>query len=151
VGLFTHPVAITAAAVACAAAWRGGVPVWIVHAEEMRPVVKNQGPSKATGGKELYFLASRTVKQRRPEKNLRAVSREKRGAPPGASYDDDRIIAGTGQPPATGGAGLEEVGDMDAVFAPVSAAGLLRRDVPRRPRAFARRVRRVWLRTGARR
>jgi threonine dehydratase len=102
------------AAVACAAAWRG-VPSYIVVPKNA-PKVKVQA-IEAYGGKITFCeptIASRTEVAARVEAET--------GAHLVHPYDDDRIIAGQ----ATAAKELlEEVGDLDAVFAPVSGGGLL--------------------------
>jgi len=102
------------AAVACAAAWRG-VPAYII-------VPKNASKVKvqaieAYGGKVTFSeptITSRT--------EVAARVQAETGAYLVHPYDDDRIIAGQ----ATAAKELlEEVGDLDALFAPVSGGGLL--------------------------
>ncbi|HEY2461969.1 MAG TPA: pyridoxal-phosphate dependent enzyme [Candidatus Acidoferrum sp.] len=102
------------AAVACAAAWRG-VPAWIVMPKNA-PKVKCRAV-EAYGG-QITFCE--------PTVSARNAAAAKVQAETGAvlihPYDNDRIIAGQ----ATAGKELlEEVGDLDAVFAPVSGGGLL--------------------------
>jgi len=102
------------AAVACAAAWRG-VPAYIVVPKNA-PKVKVRA-IEAYGGKVTFSeptISSRTEVAARVEAET--------GAHLVHPYDDDRIIAGQ----ATAAKELlEEVGDLDAVFAPVSGGGLL--------------------------
>lgn len=102
------------AAVACAAAWRG-VPAYIVMPRNA-PKVKCAAV-QAYGG-QITFCE--------PTISARAETAARVQAETGAvlvhPYDDDRIIAGQ----ATAAKELlEEVGDLDAVFAPVSGGGLL--------------------------
>jgi threonine dehydratase len=102
------------AAVACAAAWRG-VPAYIVMPKNA-PRVKCEAV-KAYGGKITFC---------EPKVSARAEAAARVQAETGATlvhpYDDDRIIAGQ----ATAAKELlEEVRDLDAVFAPVSGGGLL--------------------------
>src|SRR5258708_2062565 len=102
------------AAVACAAAWRG-VPAYIVVPKNA-PKVKVQA-IEAYGGNVTFCeptITSRT--------EVAARVQAETGAHLVHPYDDDRIIAGQ----ATAAKELlEEVGDLDAVFAPVSGGGLL--------------------------
>jgi threonine dehydratase len=102
------------AAVARAAAWRG-VPAYIVMPKNA-PAVKARA-IEAYGGRITFC---------EPKMSSRAEVAARVQAETGAwlihPYDDDRIIAGQ----ATAAKELlEEVGDLDAVFAPVSGGGLL--------------------------
>jgi len=102
------------AAVACAAAWRG-VPAYIVMPRNA-PKVKCDAV-EAYGGRITFC---------EPTISARAEAAARVQAETGAAlvhpYDDDRIIAGQ----ATAAKELlEDVGDLDAVFAPVSGGGLL--------------------------
>jgi threonine dehydratase len=102
------------AAVACAAAWRG-VPAYIVMPRNA-PKVKVQA-IESYGGKVTFC---------EPKVSARKETCDRVQAETGAilvhPYDDDRIIAGQ----ATAAKELlEEVPDLDAVFAPVSGGGLL--------------------------
>jgi threonine dehydratase len=102
------------AAVACAARWRG-VPAYIVMPRNT-PKVKCQAV-EAYGGKITFC---------EPKVSARAEAAARVQAETGAvlvhPYDDDRIIAGQ----ATAAKELfEDVGDLNAVFAPVSGGGLL--------------------------
>jgi threonine dehydratase len=102
------------AAVACAAAWRG-VPAWIVMPENA-PSVKARA-IEAYGGRITFC---------EPKMSSRAEVAARVQAETGAylihPYDDDRIISGQ----ATAAKELlEEISDLDAVFAPVSGGGLL--------------------------
>jgi threonine dehydratase len=103
-----------AAAVACAAGWRG-IPAWIVMPKNA-PAVKCRAV-EAYGGKITFC---------EPKVSARAETAARVQAETGAAlihpYDDDRIIAGQ----ATAAKELlEEVRDLDAVLTPVSGGGLL--------------------------
>jgi threonine dehydratase len=102
------------AAVALAAAWRG-VPAWIVMPKNAPPVKVRA--IESYGGRITFCepsMSSRT--------EVTARVQAKTGAYLVHPYDDDRIIAGQ----ATAAKELlEEVNDLDAVFAPVSGGGLL--------------------------
>jgi threonine dehydratase len=102
------------AAVARAASWRG-VPAWIVMPKNA-PKVKVRAV-EAYGGHVTFCeptITSRT--------EVAARVQAETGAHLVHPYDDDRIIAGQ----ATAAKELlEEVGDLDAVLAPVSGGGLL--------------------------
>jgi threonine dehydratase len=113
-GIVTQSSGNHGAAVACAAAWRG-VPAWIVMPKNAPPVkvkaIENYG------GKVVFC---------EPTVSARKATCDRVQAESGAHlvhpYDDDRIIAGQ----ATAAKEfLEEIGDLDAVFAPVSGGGLL--------------------------
>jgi threonine dehydratase len=113
-GIATQSSGNHGAAVACAAAWRG-VPAWIVMPKNA-PVVKAKA-IEGYGGKIVFC---------EPTVTARKATCDRVQAETGAHlvhpYDDDRIIAGQ----ATAAKELlEEVGDLDAVFAPVSGGGLL--------------------------
>lgn len=102
------------AAVACAARWRR-VPAYIVMPRNT-PIVKCKAV-EAYGGKITFC---------EPTLSSRAETAARLQAQTGAvlvhPYDDNRIIAGQ----ATAAKELlEDVGDLDAVFAPVSGGGLL--------------------------
>jgi len=102
------------AAVACAAAWRG-VPAWIVMPKNASAA--KQRAVESYGGR--VTLSEPTITSRN-ETSARVQAET--GATLVHPYDDDRIIAGQ----ATAGKELlEEIGDLDAVFAPVSGGGLL--------------------------
>jgi threonine dehydratase len=102
------------AAIACAAAWRG-VPAWIVMPKNA-PAAKRRAV-ESYGGR--VTLCEPTITSRN-EASTRVQAET--GAALVHPYDDDRII--TGQ--ATAGKELvEEISDLDAVFAPVSGGGLL--------------------------
>jgi threonine dehydratase len=103
-----------AAAVACAAGWRG-IPAWIVMPRNA-PAVKCRAV-EAYGGKITFC---------EPKVSARAETAARVQAETGATlihpYDDDRIIAGQ----ATAAKELlEDVPDLDAVLTPVSGGGLL--------------------------
>lgn len=102
------------AAVACAAAWRG-VPAWIVMPKNA-PVVKERA-IEAYGGKITFCAPTMSSRKQACDR----IQRET-GAHLVHPYDDDRVI--TGQATAAKEL-LEEIGDLDAVFAPVSGGGLL--------------------------
>ena len=113
-GIVTQSSGNHGAAVACAAAWRG-VPAWIVMPKNA-PSVKAKA-IEAYGGKVIFCEPSVTARKSACDR-LQAET----GAHLVHPYDDDRIIAGQ----ATAAKELlEEVGDLDAVFAPVSGGGLL--------------------------
>jgi threonine dehydratase len=113
-GIVTQSSGNHGAAVACAAAWRG-VPAYIVMPKNA-PKVKVQA-IEAYGGKVTFC---------EPKVSARKETCDRLQAETGAylvhPYDDDRIIAGQ----ATAAKELlEEVADLEAVFAPVSGGGLL--------------------------
>ncbi|MCU1314845.1 MAG: Serine dehydratase [Candidatus Acidoferrum typicum] len=113
-GIVTQSSGNHGAAVACAAAWRG-VPAWIVMPKNA-PIVKTKA-IEGYGGKIVFCEPTVTARQ----ETCGRVQRET-GGHLVHPYDDDRIIAGQ----ATAAKELlEEVGDLDAVFAPVSGGGLL--------------------------
>jgi len=113
-GIVTQSSGNHGAAVACAAAWRG-VPAWIVMPKNA-PSVKAKA-IEAYGGKVIFCEPSVTARKSACDR-LQAET----GAHLVHPYDDDGII--TGQATAAKEL-LEEVGDLDAVFAPVSGGGLL--------------------------
>jgi threonine dehydratase len=113
-GIVTQSSGNHGAAVACDAA-RRGVPAWIVMPKDA-PAVKRRAV-EAYGGRIILC---------EPTMTSRAETAKRIQAETGAvlihPYDDDRIIAGQ----ATAAKELlEEIGDLDAVFAPVSGGGLL--------------------------
>jgi threonine dehydratase len=113
-GVVTHSSGNHAAAVACAAAWRG-IAASIVMPKNA-PKVKCRAV-EGYGGKITYC---------EPNVTARAQTAARIQAETGAvmvhPYDDDRIIAGQ----ATAAKELlEEVSDLQAVLAPVSGGGLL--------------------------
>lgn len=113
-GIVTHSSGNHAAAVACAAGWRG-VPAWIVMPRNA-PKVKCRAV-EAYGGKITYCEPTVTART-----ETAARIKQETGAVMVHPYDDDRIIAGQ----ATAAKELlEEVPDLDAVLAPVSGGGLL--------------------------
>ena len=102
------------AAIACAAAWRG-VPAWIVMPKNA-PRVKVQAV-ESYGGK-VTFCEPTITSRNETSQRLQTAT----GAVLVHPYDDDRVIAGQ----ATAAKELvEEIPDIDAVFAPVSGGGLL--------------------------
>lgn len=102
------------AAVACAAAWRG-VPAYIVMPKNA-PKVKCRAV-ESYGGRITFSEPTVTSRQ---ETSARVQAET--GAILIHPYDNDRIIAGQ----ATAAKEfLEEVPDLDALFAPVSGGGLL--------------------------
>jgi threonine dehydratase len=113
-GIVTQSSGNHGAAVACAAAWRG-VPAWIVMPKNA-PAVKRLA-IEGYGGRVTLCAPTMTS---RSEASRRIQSET--GALMIHPYDDDQVIAGQ----ATAGKEfLEEIGDLDAVFAPVSGGGLL--------------------------
>ena len=113
-GIVTHSSGNHAAAVSCAAAWRG-VPAWIVMPKNA-PAVKIKAV-EAYGGKITFC---------EPKVSARAETAARLQAETGAvmihPYDDDRIIAGQ----ATAAKELlEDAGDLDVILCPVSGGGLL--------------------------
>ena len=113
-GIVTQSSGNHGAAVACAAAWRGA-PAWIVMPKNA-PAVKAKA-IESYGGKVVFCEPTVTARKAACDR-LQAET----GAHLVHPYDDDRIISGQ----ATAAKELlEEVGDLDAVFAPVSGGGLL--------------------------
>jgi threonine dehydratase len=113
-GIVTQSSGNHGAAVACAAAWRG-VPAWIVMPKNA-PAVKAKA-IEGYGGKVIFCEPSVTARKTACDR-----VQEETGAHLVHPYDDDRIIAGQ----ATAAKELlEEVADLDALFAPVSGGGLL--------------------------
>lgn len=113
-GIVTQSSGNHGAAIACAAAWRG-VPAWIVMPNNSSAVKRLA--IEGYGGQ--ITLCEPTMTSRNEASN-RIQART--GALMIHPYDDDRVIAGQ----ATAGKELlEEVPDLDAVFAPVSGGGLL--------------------------
>ena len=113
-GIVTQSSGNHGAAVACAAAWRG-VPAWIVMPNNA-PAVKAKA-IEGYGGKVIFCESSVSARKATCDR----IQLET-GAHLVHPYDDDRII--TGQATAAKEL-LEEVCDLDAVFAPVSGGGLL--------------------------
>lgn len=113
-GIVTQSSGNHGAAVACAAAWRG-VPAYIVMPSNA-PKVKIHA-IEAYGGK-ITFCEPKISARKEACDRLQAET----GAHLVHPYDDDRIIAGQ----ATAAKEfLEEIRDLDALFAPVSGGGLL--------------------------
>jgi threonine dehydratase len=113
-GIVTQSSGNHAAAVACAAAWRG-TKAWIVMPKNA-PRVKCKAV-ESYGGKIAF--CEPTISAR---KEMAAKLQAETGAVMIHPYDDDRIIAGQ----ATAAKELlEEVPDLDAILAPVSGGGLL--------------------------
>jgi threonine dehydratase len=113
-GIVTQSSGNHGAAVACAAAWRG-VPAYIVMPKNA-PKVKIQA-IEAYGGK-ITFCEAKISSRKETCDRVQAET----GGHLVHPYDDDRIIAGQ----ATAAKELlEEMRDLDAIFAPVSGGGLL--------------------------
>lgn len=113
-GVVTHSSGNHAAAVACAAGWRG-IPAWIVMPKNA-PKVKCRAV-ESYGGK-ITFCEPNVSSRSETAARIQAET----GAVLVHPYDDDRIIAGQ----ATAAKELmEEVHDLDAVLSPVSGGGLL--------------------------
>jgi threonine dehydratase len=113
-GIVTQSSGNHGAAIACAGAWRG-VKTWVVMPKNV-PQVKYRA---VEGYGAQITLCEPTVTSRN---ETAARVQAQTGAHLIHPYDDDRIIAGQ----ATAAKELlEEVGDLDAVFAPVSGGGLL--------------------------
>ena len=113
-GIVTQSSGKHGAAVACAGAWRG-VPAWIVMPKNA-PAVKVRA-IESYGGKVVFCEPTVTARKAACDR-----LQSETGAHLVHPYDDDRIIAGQ----ATAAKELlEEIGDVDAMFAPVSGGGLL--------------------------
>jgi threonine dehydratase len=113
-GIVTQSSGNHGAAIACASAWRG-VKTWVVMPKNA-PAVKFRAV-ESYGAR--VTLCEPTVTARN---EAAARIRAETGAYLVHPYDDDRIIAGQ----ATAAKELlEEIADLDAVFAPVSGGGLL--------------------------
>src|SRR5215813_13691233 len=113
-GIVTHSSGNHAAAVSCAAAWRG-VPAWIVMPQNA-PAVKCKAV-EAYGGR-ITFCEPKVSARSDTAAQLQAET----GAVMIHPYDDDRIIAGQ----ATAAKELlEDAGELDAILSPVSGGGLL--------------------------
>ena len=113
-GIVTQSSGNHGAAIACAGAWRG-VKTWVVMPRNV-PAVKFRA---VEGYGALITLCDATVSARNA---TAARVQAETGAYLVHPYDDDRIIAGQ----ATAAKELlEEISDLDAVFAPVSGGGLL--------------------------
>ncbi len=113
-GVVTHSSGNHAAAVACAAAWRG-IQAWIIMPKNA-PALKCRAV-ESYGGRITFCepnVTSRSETAARIQTDTGAVMVH--------PYDDDRIIAGQ----ATAAKELlEDVANLDAVLAPVSGGGLL--------------------------
>jgi len=113
-GVVTHSSGNHAAAVACAAAWRG-IPAAIVMPKNA-PGVKCRAVESYSG--KITFCEPNVTARSETAARLQAET----GAVLVHPYDDDRIIAGQ----ATAAKELlEDVTELDAVLAPVSGGGLL--------------------------
>src|SRR5262245_6208864 len=113
-GIVTHSSGNHAAAVSCAAGWRG-VPAWIVMPQNA-PRVKCRAV-EAYGGR-ITFCEPKVSARSETAARIQAET----GAVMIHPYDDDRIIAGQ----ATAAKELlEDVGQLDAILSPVSGGGLL--------------------------
>jgi threonine dehydratase len=113
-GIVTQSSGNHGAAVACAAAWRG-VPAWIVMPKNAPPVKCRA--VEAYGGK-ITFCEPKISSRNEVSARVQAET----GAVMIHPFDNDAIIAGQ----ATAAKELlEEIPDLDAVFAPVSGGGLL--------------------------
>jgi len=113
-GIVTHSSGNHAAAVSCAAAWRG-IPAWIVMPKNA-PAVKCRAV-EAYGGK-ITFCEPKVSARNEAATRIQAET----GAVMIHPYDDDTIIAGQ----ATAAKELlEETGELAALLAPVSGGGLL--------------------------
>jgi threonine dehydratase len=113
-GVVTQSSGNHGAAVACAAAWRG-VPAWIVMPRNA-PAVKRMAV-EGYGGR--VTLCEPTMSSRAEASNRILAETAARMIHP---YDDDRVIAGQA---TCAKELLEQVTDLDAIFAPVSGGGLL--------------------------
>ncbi len=113
-GIVTHSSGNHAAAVSCAASWRG-VPAWIVMPKNA-PAVKCKAV-QAYGGRITFC---------EPNVSARSETAARIQAETGAvmihPYDDDRIIAGQA---TVAKELLEDIGELDAILSPVSGGGLL--------------------------
>lgn len=113
-GVVTHSSGNHAAAVACAARWRG-IPAWIVMPKNA-PAVKCRAV-ESYGGK-ITFCEPNVTSRAETADRLQSET----GAVMVHPYDDDRIIAGQ----ATAGKELlEDYSELEAILAPVSGGGLL--------------------------
>jgi len=113
-GIVTHSSGNHAAAISCAAAWRG-VPAWIVMPRNA-PSVKCKAV-EAYGGR-ITFCEAKVSARSETAARIQAET----GAVMIHPYDDDRIIAGQ----ATAAKELlEDAGELDAILSPVSGGGLL--------------------------
>ena len=113
-GIVTQSSGNHGAAVACAAAWRG-VPAWIVMPKNSS-AVKRQA-IEGYGGRVVLCEPTMTSRNETCDRILNETH-----AHLVHPFDDDRVIAGQ----ATSAKELlEDVHDLDALFAPVSGGGLL--------------------------
>jgi len=113
-GVVTHSSGNHAAALACAAGWRG-IPAWIVMPRNA-PALKCRAV-ESYGGK-ITFCEPTVSSRIETAARIQAET----GAVMVHPYDDDRIIAGQ----ATAAKELlEELPELEAVLAPVSGGGLL--------------------------
>src|ERR1700733_13794595 len=113
-GIVTQSSGNHGAAVACAAAWRG-VPAWIVMPKNSSAVKRQAIEGYAT----RVELCEPTMPSRNETCNRILKETQAHLVHP---YDDDRVIAGQ----ATSAKELlEDMQDLDALFAPVSGGGLL--------------------------
>jgi threonine dehydratase len=113
-GIVTQSSGNHGAAIACAGAWRG-VKTWVVMPKNA-PAVKFRAVESY--GAQLTLCEPTVTARNETAARVRAET----GAYLIHPYDDDRIIAGQ----ATAAKELlEEIEDLDAVFAPVSGGGLL--------------------------
>src|SRR5207302_5001544 len=113
-GIVTQSSGNHGAAVACAAAWRG-IPAWIVIPRTATAVKAKA--IEGYGGKVVFCEPTVTARKATCD-HVQAETSAHLVHP----YDDDRIIAGQA---TVATELLEKVGDLDAVFAPVSGGGLL--------------------------
>jgi threonine dehydratase len=113
-GIVTQSSGNHGAAIACAGAWRG-VKTWVVMPKNA-PAVKYRAVESY--GAEITLCEPTVTARNETAARVKAET----GAYLVHPYDDDRIIAGQ----ATAAKEfLEDVADLDAVFAPVSGGGLL--------------------------
>ena len=113
-GIVTQSSGNHGAAIACAGAWRG-VKTWVVMPKNA-PAVKFRAVESY--GAQVTLCEPTVTARNETAARVRAET----GAYLIHPYDDDRIIAGQ----ATAAKELlEEIEDLDAVFAPVSGGGLL--------------------------
>src|SRR5271165_964536 len=113
-GVVTHSSGNHAAALACAAAWRG-IPASIAMPKNA-PAVKCRAVEHYGG--EITFCEPNLTARSQTAARIQAET----GAAMVHPYDDDRVIAGQA---TTAKELLEEVPDLEAVLAPVSGGGLL--------------------------
>lgn len=113
-GIVTQSSGNHGAAVACAAAWRG-VPAWVVMPKNSS-AVKRQA-IEGYGGRVVPCEPTMTSRNETCNRIL-AETRAHLVHP----FDDDRVIAGQA---TSAKEFLEDINDLDALFAPVSGGGLL--------------------------